>query len=71
MEKREDWAPAFSKIGIDKDKMMAMSETEFINCKDYLIMEGFKPGPIPELSQEKMEQLILMSIKKNNQIQKK
>ncbi|OHT00835.1 hypothetical protein TRFO_32394 [Tritrichomonas foetus] len=66
-EEREQWAPAFTKLGHDYEKVMTMSATEFINCRDYLESEGFKPGPLLEVNEDALEQIILMNIKRKAQ----
>jgi hypothetical protein len=65
---REAWAPAFTKLGIQKDEVFKMSATEFINRRDYLEFEGFGPGPLPEIDETKMEQAILRAIKAKAQL---
>ena len=49
-EERSSWAPAFSKIGYTLEQVLSMTTTEFTNCRDYLESEGYKPGPIKDLT---------------------
>jgi hypothetical protein len=60
---REDWIPAFSKLGIGRDEVLTMSATDFINRRDYLESEGFRSGPLPPVDEAKMEKMILRAIK--------
>ena len=69
-EERTSWAPAFSKIGYSLEQVLSMTNTEFTNCRDYLESEGYKPGPVKELTDEEAEAAILKEIldrKKNPQ----
>lgn len=59
---REEWAPAFSKLGVTLEQMLKMSETEYQNNKDYLISEGFTAGPIPPVNEALMENVIKRNI---------
>ena len=62
-DERERWAPAFTKLGYDLEQVLAMPETEFINCRDYLEFEGFKPGPLAPINEEVIENMLLMKAK--------
>ena len=62
---REEWVPAFQRhLGLDHDQVMRLSETEFINQRDYLELEGIKPGEQPKVDEEKMEQLVLQRLRR-------
>lgn len=61
-EERTKWAAAFKKIGYSLEQVLAMSNTEFVNRRDYLEFEGFKPGPIQEQTDEEIEAQIMKEI---------
>ena len=62
---REEWVPAFQRhLGLDHDQVMRLSETEFVNQRDYLEMEGIKPGPQPEVDEDKIEKLLIQRLRR-------
>lgn len=70
-EERTSWAPAFAKIGYSLEQVLAMTTTEFTNCRYYLESEGYKPGPIKEQTDEEAEAAILKEILNRNKAPQK
>jgi hypothetical protein len=69
-KEREAWAPAFAKLGMTTEQVMQLSGTEFANYRDFLELEGFKPGPQPPVDEEAMQRLVLEAIRKKAQMKK-
>jgi hypothetical protein len=67
---REKWVPAFSKLGLSRDQVMQLSETEFINRRDYLEFEGFQAGPLPPTDDAKIEAVMLQALKNRIKMRK-
>lgn len=62
---REEWVPAFQRhLGLDRDQVMRLTETEFINQRDFLEMDGVKPGAQPAVDEEKIEKLLIQRLKR-------
>ena len=71
-EERSEWIQSFATMGIDEDKLMKMSESEFQNTKDYLISVGETPGKQHEDDAEFDRKLLeeIMKKKKSPKAQK-
>jgi hypothetical protein len=67
-KEREEWAPAFAKLGMTTEQVMKLSATEFTNYRDFLDSEGIKSGPQPPVDEEAMERVILEAIKRKGQM---
>lgn len=71
MSEREQWVPAFQKeFGLTWDEVMGLSDTEFCNQRDYLELEGIKPGPQPKTDEAAMEKMMITVLKKKAQIRR-
>jgi hypothetical protein len=70
-KEREEWAPAFAKLGMTTEQVMKLSGTEFVNFRDFLDSEGIKPGPQPPVDEAAMERVILEAIKRKGQLRNK
>ena len=68
---RELWVPAFQKeFGMSRDQVMELSDMEFCNQRDYLELEGVKPGPQPQIDEAAMEKMMVAILKKKAQIRR-
>lgn len=68
---REQWVPAFQKeFGMSREQVMELSDMEFCNQRDYLELEGVKPGPQPQTDEAAMEKMMVAILKKKAQIRR-
>lgn len=68
---REQWVPAFQKeFGMSREQVMELSDMEFCNQRDYLELEGVKPGPQPQTDEAAMEKMMITILKKKAQIRR-